>query len=156
MVPVVDPQERWRDSFFVDALEPRLKRAFICRSGTCVDNPCVKALPPAFAAMVTLLGALAFPCAWASDQHDHERARAAVQAGEVMPLPALLERVQRVHPGQVLELELEREGGRWIYEVKLLQAGGQLIKLELDAKTGQVLRVKDKGQGKDERTRRPS
>jgi hypothetical protein len=27
----------------------------------------------------------------ASDRHDHERARSAVQAGEVLPLPVLLE-----------------------------------------------------------------
>ena len=156
MVPVVDPHERWRRSFFAGALEPNLNPAFICRSGSCVDNACVKASRHTFTVSTMLVAALALPAAWASDQHDHERARAAVQAGEVMPLPALLERVQRAHPGQVLELELEREGGRWIYEVKLLQAGGQLIKLELDAKTGQVLRVKGKDPGKDERKRQPS
>ena len=43
---------------------------------------------------------------------------------------------------QVLELELEREDGRWIYEVKLLQADGQLLKLDLDARTAEVLSVK--------------
>ena len=53
----------------------------------------------------------------------------------MLPLPTLLERLQRTHPGQVLELELERDDGRWIYEVKLLQADGQLLKLELDAGT---------------------
>ncbi len=89
-----------------------------------------------------LLAALFQPGAWASGMHDHERARAAVEAGQVMPLPALLERLQRTHPGQVLELELELEGGQWIYEVKLLQANGQLLKLELDAASAQVLKVK--------------
>lgn len=80
----------------------------------------------------------------ASDRHDHERARAAVQAGEVLALPTLLERVQRTHPGQVLELELEREHGRWIYEVRLLQTDGQLLKLEVDAATGDVLDAKSR------------
>lgn len=89
-----------------------------------------------------LLSALALPAAWAGDKHDHERARSAVQAGEVLPLPTLLEKLQRTHPGKVLELELERDDGRWIYEVKLLQANGQLVTLELDAGTGQVLQVK--------------
>ena len=48
--------------------------------------------------------------------------------------------MEREHPGQVLEVELEQEDGRWVYEVKLLQAGGRLMKLELDAGTGAVLK----------------
>lgn len=96
-----------------------------------------------------LLAGLAPSSAWASDSRDHERARAAVQAGQVLPLPTLLERLRRTHPGQVLELELEREDGRWIYEVKLLQADGQLLKLEVDAATAQVLQWKRKDGRKD-------
>ncbi len=83
-----------------------------------------------------------------SDGRDHERARAALQAGEVMPLPQLLQKLQRSHPGQVLELELEREDGRWIYEVKLLQGKGRLLKLEVDAATGEVLEIKRKPERK--------
>ncbi|WP_245479024.1 PepSY domain-containing protein [Rubrivivax rivuli] len=85
------------------------------------------------------------------DARDHERARAAVQAGEVMPLPQLLQKLQRSHPGQVLELELEREDGRWVYEVKLLQAQGRLMKLAVDAATGEVLTAARKRERKDER-----
>lgn len=94
-----------------------------------------------------LSAALVPPGVGAIDRPDHERARAAVQAGEVLPLPVLLERLRQSHPGRVLDLELEREDGRWIYEVRLLQAGGQLLKLELDAATGQVLKLKSR-QGK--------
>ena len=102
--------------------------------------------------LCALAAAVAGPAAQASDRHDHERARAAVQAGEVLPLAVLLERLQRTHPGQVLELELERNddapatgaGARWIYEVKLLQASGQLLKLDVDAATGRVLETRRK------------
>lgn len=93
------------------------------------------------------------PAAQAGRKDDHDRARAAVQAGEVLPLPALLERLQRTHPGGVLELELEREHGRWIYEVKLLQPDGQLLKLEVDAATAQVLRVRRADEGRSGRER---
>ena len=93
------------------------------------------------AATLLLAAGLLQPAA-ASGKGDHDRARAAVQAGEVMPLSALLERLQRSHPGQVLELELEREDDRWIYEVRLLQADGQLLKLELDARTAEVLKLR--------------
>lgn len=75
---------------------------------------------------------------------DQDRARAAVQAGQVLPLKTVLERLEREHPGQVLEVELEREDGRWVYEVKLLQAGGRLVKLELDAGSGEVLKRRER------------
>lgn len=100
--------------------------------------------PPFFAGLL-LASLLAAPLAQASDK-DHERARQAVQAGQVMPLPALLDKLALTHPGQVLEVELERERKDgvevWVYEIKLLQPDGQLIKLELDAKTAEVLRSK--------------
>lgn len=167
MVDPSDVRRQWSvKPFFVGKLEPSLKRTFICRSAGWVDNDCMRApRSPVNASdssgapsvrrtargcvqscvlTAMLLGALPLPAARASDTRDHERARSAVRAGEALPLPALLEKLQRTHPGQVLELELERDGGRWIYEVKLLQANGQLLTLELDAGTGQVLQVKRK------------
>ncbi|WOB10648.1 PepSY domain-containing protein [Piscinibacter gummiphilus] len=92
-------------------------------------------------AIVALVGAL-LPGAPALAGGDHDRARAAVQAGEVLPLKTVLERVARSHPGEVLEVELEQEDGRWVYEIRLLQPGGRLVKLEVDAATAEVLRSK--------------
>ena len=80
---------------------------------------------------------------------DHDRARQALEAGEVLPLGTILERLERDHPGQVLDVELglEKRDGveRWVYEVKLLRKGGALVKLKVDARTGSVIsrRVKD-------------
>ena len=99
---------------------------------------------PGLALTALLLATLTWPGAWASDNHDHEKARSALEAGQVLPLPTLLERLRRTHPGQVLELELEREEGRWIYEVKLLKDDGQLSKLKFDAATGKVLQARRK------------
>lgn len=146
--------------FFAGTLEPMLKGPFICGSGSCADNRGVNArhtivCARAAAAALLLAAAGTLPVAAAGGRDDHERARAAVQAGEVLPLPALLERLQRTHPGQVLELELEREDGRWIYEVRLLQPDGQLLKLEVDAHTAQVLEARRKDGGKGARHREP-
>lgn len=80
--------------------------------------------------------------AWSGSRDDHERALEAVQSGQVLPLTTVLERLGREHPGQVLGIELEREEGQWIYEIKLLSADGQLMKLKLDARTAEVLRMK--------------
>ena len=88
--------------------------------------------------------ALALSSPWALADSDQDRARAAVQAGQVLPLKTVLERLEREHPGQVLEVELEQDDGRWIYEIKLLQPGGRLVKLELDAATAAVLRRQER------------
>ena len=75
---------------------------------------------------------------------DHDRAREALEAGEVLPLRTIIERVERDYPGQIVEVELERENGRWEYEIKVLRAGGALAKIKLDARDGSVLGVKGK------------
>lgn len=97
-------------------------------------------------AFVTV-AALLLPVAGHADS-DHDRARAALVAGEVLPLPVVLERVGKTYPGNVLEVELEQRKERWVYELKLLQSGGRLLRLEVDAKDGEVLRMRDRG-GKD-------
>ena len=97
----------------------------------------------------SLLVALALsglaPIALADGQRDHDRARAALRAGEVLPLTTILERVAKEQPGQVLEVELERNQGRWIYELKLIQNSGALVKLKVDARDGSVLKRKSEG-----------
>jgi len=72
---------------------------------------------------------------------DHDRARQALEAGEILPLRTILERVERSYPGQVIDVELEREhdSPRWIYRIKLLQSGGALIRLKVDARDGTLL-----------------
>ncbi len=85
-----------------------------------------------------------------ADEEDHERARKALEAGEVLPLTAILERVERAYPGQVMDVELERDhvnrSERWIYKVKVLRSGGALVRLKVDARDGTVLGSKSKGQ----------
>lgn len=106
------------------------------------------------AACLLWAAAVIAPNALASGKDDHDRARQAVQAGQVLPLPAVLERLQREVPGQVLEVELEQERDRWIYEIKLLTPAGQLTKVKLDARTAEVLRIKsrdDQGPGREHR-----
>lgn len=72
-------------------------------------------------------------------REDHEEAREAVQSGQIRPLRTILESLERSHPGRVLEVELERHREQWMYEVKLLQPDGRVVKLRLDARTGDVL-----------------
>jgi uncharacterized membrane protein YkoI len=80
----------------------------------------------------------------AGDRHDHERARQALEAGEILPLQTILQRVERDHPGQIMEVELEREAGGWYYEIKQLRKGGILVKLKIDARNGSVMDARRK------------
>jgi uncharacterized membrane protein YkoI len=81
--------------------------------------------------------------AFASDDDDHEQARQAVARGDVLPLRQLLQHLDRQRPGgHILEVELERKGGQWVYEIKQLEPGGQLVKVKLDAKTGELIKAK--------------
>lgn len=134
-------------------LERHLKPAFIGRSASVPDNRAMPKLFPRVSTAVLMAGALLCALAWPVAQagDDHEQAHRAVQAGEVMPLRGVLERLEREHPGQVLDVELERDGGRWVYEIKLLQAGGQRVKLKLDARTAELIQRKDRHPKRGER-----
>jgi uncharacterized membrane protein YkoI len=81
---------------------------------------------------------------YAADNADHERARQAAEAGDVLPLRTILDRVEREYPGQVMEVELDREKGEWVYEIKLLRKGGILMKLKIQARDGIILGFKEK------------
>jgi uncharacterized membrane protein YkoI len=127
-----------------------------------VPVPAPRLAPPTRRAWLAVLAATGVGVAAAAigaapvsarGRDDHERAREALGSGEVLPLHEVLGRLQRTHPGQVLEVELEREDGRWRYEVKLLQPGGRLARLQVDARTAEVLRESDPGPGRRGRQR---
>lgn len=113
-------------------------------------------LPKTAFLALALLALAGFGAADERHDGDHDRARQALEAGEVLPLRAIIGRVERDYPGQIVEVELEREDGRWEYEIKVLRAGGVLVKLKFDARDGRVLGVKGRKDGDGEgRQRRP-
>ena len=75
---------------------------------------------------------------------DHDNARKALESGQVIPLQQILQKISKDYPAQVIEVELERKSNGWIYEIKQLSADGSISKLEVDAKTGIVLKQKSK------------
>ena len=77
-------------------------------------------------------------------EDDHDKARKALESGQVLPLQQILQKISKDYPAQVIEVELERKSNGWIYEIKQLSADGSISKLEVDAKTGIVLKQKSK------------
>lgn len=78
-----------------------------------------------------------------ADKDDHVEARVLLQRGEILPLAKILESVRRRVPGDVIEVELEREDSRWEYDVKVLTPTGLVRKITLNARDGTVLKIKD-------------
>jgi len=78
---------------------------------------------------------------WEDGDLSYDQARRAVSRGEILPIERLLERVQAQLPGQVLELEFEREDARWVYEIKMIDADGRLLDAYFDAKNGDLISV---------------
>lgn len=92
---------------------------------------------------------LAAPAAGAADRAlaqadgEQERARAAVKAGEIRSLQEILAQLRGRVEGRVLDADLEGSGrDRWTYRIKLLTADGRVVALAVDARTGEILRIK--------------
>ncbi len=83
---------------------------------------------------------------------DHDRARQALASGEIMALDKILAIVATKQSIQVLEIELDDEfiagEKRWIYEIKGLAPESKVIKLKVDARTGEILRTKTQAGGR--------
>ncbi len=92
---------------------------------------------------------LMLPMVGHAGDRDQERSLAALRAGEVLPLRTMLDEVERLFSGDVLEVELDddKDDGRriWTYKIKLISPDGNVIKLRFDAKTKEILEIKGRG-----------
>ncbi len=87
--------------------------------------------------------------AWADDDDKEEREqlqimRGAVERGQAKPLAQILEAAQKVHPGDVVGVDLETQDSTWIYEVKIADKTGHLVEVHVDAVNGEVLTIEEK------------
>lgn len=64
-----------------------------------------------------------------------------VSRGEVVPLDTILDWLEAHYIGEVLEVEVEREGGYVEYEIKLLGPQGQVVEFEFDGHNGQLMSI---------------
>lgn len=114
-----------------------------------LPTACPKRQRPCRAAFRALLvAALAAPLALAPltgnthGHQDHDRARQALMSGDVLSLRQVLDLVAREYPGEPVEIEFEHDDNLYVYEIKLLQPGGSILKMKVDATTGKVIKVK--------------
>lgn len=68
------------------------------------------------------------------------------QSGRIMPLEDLISQVRSEYPGRIIEVELDDDDGRYVYELELVDENGVVWDLEVDASTGQVLKYEQDDQ----------
>ncbi len=76
-------------------------------------------------------------------EETHYRAKRLKEAGDILPLEKIIERAREKYTGTVLETELEEKKGRLIYEIELLDKNGVVRELKFDARTGELLKMKE-------------
>lgn len=98
-------------------------------------------LPAALSAIavVVVTTTLMTDPAAADDRPRADEVRKLRESGKILPMEEILNRSRAAQPGQVVEIELDDDRGRYTYEVKLIDDANRVHKLELDAASGEVL-----------------
>lgn len=73
-----------------------------------------------------------------AEEHWHDL-HEAVREERIVALPSLLDWLEARYAGQVLEVELERDDGRLVYEIDMLGPQGQKVEFEFDAESGELI-----------------
>ncbi|MBL8630019.1 MAG: PepSY domain-containing protein [Rhodospirillaceae bacterium] len=84
------------------------------------------------------------PAAYAGGDKDHDKARRVLAQKEILPLDQVLAKVKAAVPGDVIDVELEEDDNVWVYEFKIIEPAGKVVKVNADAKTGAILNTKRK------------
>lgn len=85
---------------------------------------------------MALWGASPFGVAMADS--DQQRARAALERGEIRPLDQVLAAVRAAVPGDVIAVSLKGKRDRWHYKLKILTQAGKRVEVKIDAKTLEI------------------
>lgn len=80
--------------------------------------------------------------AWAGDRIRQDEVRQLRASGQILPMETILSRAQALQPGQLIEVEFERKDGRYVYELKIIDAQDRVHELYFDAHSGELIRRK--------------
>ncbi len=73
---------------------------------------------------------------------DHGEARRLREAGDVLPLSSIINKLPKASRKRVIEVDLDRERGRPVYEIEALDARGRVWEYRIDARSGRILERK--------------
>jgi len=94
----------------------------------------------AIAALIVAILLTAFPLTAVADDEgdDQDEAQEAVDRGEVVPLAEVLARPEVRLAGEPVRVRLLHDGRRWSYQLRCVDASGQLNELTVDANRAQT------------------
>jgi uncharacterized membrane protein YkoI len=65
----------------------------------------------------------------------------AVRRGEIRPLLEIQAAAEKAVSGQIVGVEIERRKGRFVYEFKIIAAGGRVREVYVDAATLDIVKI---------------
>jgi len=70
---------------------------------------------------------------------DIDQVRKLRSTESILPLSQILKNIKTTFPGTLLDVDLEHEEGKLIYEIEILGHDRHIQHLEVDARTGKLL-----------------
>ena len=95
--------------------------------------------PVAHLSRLVLIGSMVFNTGVLGDHLDHDSVKRLCDEGRILSMSEVMRRAARIQPGQLLEAELDRDDGRYVYEIRILDSAGLVHELELDAASGVLI-----------------
>lgn len=89
---------------------------------------------------VFVVALLSLPLALYAD--DYKDARRLLEAGKILPLETILGNLPNEENRRVLEVELEKKKGLWVYEIEAIDGQGVVREYVFDAGSGELLKEK--------------
>ncbi|ADP72159.1 hypothetical protein Rvan_2955 [Rhodomicrobium vannielii ATCC 17100] len=104
--------------------------------------------------VVAAAAMLASPTAFAKDDDSRSEIHQGLKQGDIKSLSDILVISKDRVVGEVIEAEIDRKGGKWIYDLELIDPQGFKSKVKVDAKTGDVVEGAKKAQREERRDER--
>lgn len=96
---------------------------------------------PAFFILLVALALATVPVR--ADGVSTEQLRAAVKRGDALSLSELKRALGAAYAGDIIDIDVDEDDGRFRYEFKVLQASGRVLEVKMDAATGAILDVEN-------------
>lgn len=91
-------------------------------------------------AALTLRGTFAAPNV--NDDEHHDDVMTAVENGLIKPYSALQHKVSLQLSARIIKVELNDKDGEWIYALRLIDNNNNIVKVEYQAQSLQMLKIK--------------
>lgn len=70
---------------------------------------------------------------------DQDKAHRLRQQGTILPLEKIIQAARNIHPGRIVEAELDRERGVYVYEIEIVDNNGRVWEMKFNAKDATLI-----------------